>query len=94
MQLRRLSEVFEARKQNRETLRRGLVAHENVLEFALSTHATGWDSENGFCWDDSGCRTDCSWLGFKIVVNPGAAFRLKELAQELDCCLIGNRSLF
>ena len=94
VQMRRLPEFIEARKQNWETLRRGLAALEDVLEFALPTHATGWDPENGFSWDDSGCRTDCSWFGFKIAVNPGAAFSRTELAQELDRCLIGNRMLF
>ena len=78
----------------RETLRRGLAAHGDVLEFALPTHATGWDPEQGFSWDASGCRTDCSWFGFKIAVKPGAPFSRTELAQELDRNLIGNRMLF
>ena len=94
VQLRRLPEFIEARKQNWETLRRGLAAHEGVLEFALPTHAKGWDSENGFSWDDTGCRTDCSWFGFKIAVKTGAPFTRTGLAQELDRNLIGNRMLF
>jgi CDP-6-deoxy-D-xylo-4-hexulose-3-dehydrase len=94
VQLRRLPEFIEARKQNWEILRRGLAAHEAVLEFALPTHATGWDAERGFSWDASGYRTDCSWFGFKIAVKPGAAFSRTELAQELDRNLIGNRMLF
>jgi len=94
VQLRRLPEFIEARKQNWDTLRRGLAAHEDTLEFALPTHATAWDPEHGFSWDATGCRTDCSWFGFKIAVNPGAAFSRTELAQELDRNLIGNRMLF
>ena len=94
VQLRRLPEFIEARKQNWETLRRGLAAHEDALEFALPTHATAWDPEQGFSWDATGCRTDCSWFGFKIAVKPGAAFSRTELAQELDRNLIGNRMLF
>jgi len=94
LQLRRLPEFIEARKQNWETLRRGLAAHEDVLEFALPTHATGWDPDRGFSWDVTGCRTDCSWFGFKIAVKPGAPFSRTELAQELDRHLIGNRMLF
>ena len=70
------------------------MAHEDVLEFALPTHATAWDPEQGFSWDDSGCRTDCSWFGFKIAVKPGAAFSRTALAQELDRNQIGNRMLF
>ena len=94
VQLKRLLEFIEARKQNWETLRRGLASLDQVLEFALPTHATGWDPEQGFTWDQTGCRTDCSWFGFKIAVKPGAAFSRTELAQELDRNLIGNRMLF
>jgi CDP-6-deoxy-D-xylo-4-hexulose-3-dehydrase len=94
VQLRRLPEFIEARKQNWESLRRGLAAHEDVLEFGLPTHATGWDPEHGFSWDESGCRTDCSWFGFKIAVKPTAPFSRTELAQELDRHQIGNRMLF
>ena len=94
VQLGRLSEFIEARKQNWETLRRGLSVHDDVLEFALPTHATAWDPEHGFSWDATGCRTDCSWFGFKIAVKPEATFNRTELAQELDRNLIGNRMLF
>ena len=94
VQLKRLREFIETRKQNWEVLRRGLAAHEDVLEFALPTHATSWDPEEGFSWDETGCKTDCSWFGFKIAVKPGAAFSRTELAQELDRNLIGNRMLF
>jgi CDP-4-dehydro-6-deoxyglucose reductase, E1 len=60
----------------------------------MPTHATGWDPEHGFSWDSTGCRTDCSWFGFKIAVKAGAAFTRTELAQELDRNQIGNRMLF
>jgi CDP-6-deoxy-D-xylo-4-hexulose-3-dehydrase len=65
-----------------------------VLEFALPTHATGWDAKKGFSWDDTGCRTDCSWFGFKIGVKPGAGFERTDLARDLDANKIGNRMLF
>ena len=94
VQLKRLPEFIEARKQNWQTLRRGLADHADVLEFALPTHATSWDSEEGFSWDATGCRTDCSWFGFKIAVKPGAPFSRTDLARELDRNLIGNRMLF
>lgn len=94
VQLKRLPQFIEARKQNWETLRRGLAAHEDVLEFALPTHATGWNPVAGFSWDATGCRTDCSWFGFKIAVKPDASFSRTELAQELDRHQIGNRMLF
>jgi len=94
VQLRRLPEFIEARKQNWYTLRRGLADHDDVLEFALPTHATAWHPQLGFSWDSSGCRTDCSWFGFKIAVKPGASFSRTKLAQELDAHQIGNRMLF
>ena len=94
VQLRRLPEFIEARKRNWEILRRGLAAQEEVLEFALPTHATGWDAEEGFSWDESGCRSECSWFGFKIAVKAGAPFSRTELAQELERKKIGNRMLF
>jgi CDP-6-deoxy-D-xylo-4-hexulose-3-dehydrase len=94
VQLRRLPEFIEARKRNWEILRRGLAALDDVLDFALPTHATAWDPELGFSWDGTGCRTECSWFGFKIAVRPGAPFIRTELAQELDRHQIGNRMLF
>ena len=94
VQLRRLPEFIDARKQNWELLRCGLARDEAVLEFALPTHATGWDAQNGFSWDQSGCRSECSWFGFKIAVKPDAPFSRTDLAQELDKNRIGNRMLF
>jgi CDP-6-deoxy-D-xylo-4-hexulose-3-dehydrase len=94
VQLRRLPEFIEARKQNWEILRRGLAAHDEVLEFSLPTHATCWHPDTGFTWDDTGCQVDCSWFGFKIAVRQGASFSRTELAQELDRNQIGNRMLF
>ena len=94
VQLRRLPEFIEARKQNWEILRRGLASNQETLEFALPTHATSWDPEQGFSWDASGCRTNCSWFGFKIGVKPEAVFSRTDLAKELDRNKIGNRMLF
>jgi CDP-6-deoxy-D-xylo-4-hexulose-3-dehydrase len=94
VQLRRLPKFIEARKQNWEILRRGLAAHDDVLEFALPTHATTWNDDKGFSWDETGCRSDCSWFGFKISVKAGAGFKRTDLARELDKNKIGNRMLF
>ena len=94
VQLRRLPEFITARKNNWYFLRSGLADCEHFLSFALPTHATAWDPEHGFIWDDSGCRSDCSWFGFKISVKPTAPFSRTELAQELDRHHIGNRMLF
>jgi CDP-6-deoxy-D-xylo-4-hexulose-3-dehydrase len=94
VQLSRLPDFIAARKRNWETLRRGLAGLEDVLEFALPTHASGWDPEEGFTWDQSGCRTDCSWFGFKIAVREDAPLSRTDLAKELDRHGIGNRMLF
>ena len=64
------------------------------MEFALPTHATSWDEHQGFSWDETGCKSDCSWFGFKIAVRQKAAFTRTQLAQELDQNGIGNRMLF
>ena len=77
-----------------EILRRGLACNERVLEFSLPTHAVSWSAETGFSWDESGCRTDCSWFGFKIAVKNTSPFSRTQLARELDNHLIGNRMLF
>jgi len=94
VQLNRLPEFIDARKQNWNILRQGLASCSDVLEFALPTHANGWDVNDGFRWDDSGCRTDCSWFGFKIAVRENSNFSRTQLAQELDKNNIGNRMLF
>ncbi len=93
VQLKRLPAFIEARKENWETLRSGLAGLENVFDFSLPTHATGW-TPGGFLWDDSGCRTDCSWFGFKITVKEDAPFTRTEFAVHLDSHKIGNRMLF
>ena len=94
VQLLRLPAFIEARKQNWNVLRLGLAPLEDVLEFALPTHGTSWDSEKGITWDHTGCRCECSWFGFKIAVKPGAGFERTDLARTLDTNKIGNRMLF
>ena len=94
VQLKRLPGFIEARKQNWNMLRWGLAPLEDVLEFALPTHATAWNAEEGFAWDATGCRTNCSWFGFKIAVKPDAPFSRTNLARALDENKIGNRMLF
>ena len=94
VQLKRLPEFIEARKQNWETLRRGLASLEHLLEFSLPTHAINWDADQGFSWDDTACRTDCSWFGFKLKVKSTAFFSRTDLARELDTHQVGNRMLF
>ncbi len=94
IQLKRLPEFIETRKQNWDYLRSGLKKSEDCLDFALPTHATSWDEEKGFTWDNSGCRTECSWFGFKISVKQNSSFTRTDLAKILDMNKIGNRMLF
>jgi len=106
VQIRRLPAFIEARKRNWERLRRGLHGLEDVFDFALPTHATAWvpPSEehlstpgsqlSTFLWDDTGCRTDCSWFGFKMTIKDGAPFTRTQLVTHLDEKKIGNRMLF
>jgi CDP-6-deoxy-D-xylo-4-hexulose-3-dehydrase len=92
-QLKKLPAFIEARKRNWEYLRHGLADLEDFFSFSLPTHATGW-SRDGFTWDASGCRTDCSWFGFLVLVRENGPFTNSELARALDAAKIGNRMLF
>lgn len=92
-QLRRLPSFITARQQNWEYLRRGLAGLDDFFEFSLPTHATAW-SGDGFTWDDSGARTECSWFGFLLLVRRTAPFRHADLARFLDSRKIGNRMFF
>lgn len=92
-QLKKLAAFIQARKENWETLRRGLADLEEYFEFSLPTHATGW-TPNGFTWDKSGCHTDNSWFGFLLLVRENAPFTNSQLARALDAAKIGNRMLF
>ena len=94
VQLKRLPEFIQLRKDNWNYLRKGLIGSQRFLDFALPTHATNWDPQIGFSWDDSGCKTDCSWFGFKIAVKRDAFFSRTDLAKILDKNKIGNRMLF
>ncbi|MGC4073220.1 MAG: lipopolysaccharide biosynthesis protein RfbH [Nibricoccus sp.] len=93
-QLKKLPSFVEARKQNWDYLRAGLADLENVFDFSLPTHATGWSRKKGFAWDATGCRTDCSWFGFMIRVKASAPFSHTDLARHLDSKKIGNRMFF
>lgn len=92
-QLKKLPGFIQARKDNWEYLRRGLADLGEFLEFSLPTHAAGWSPE-GFTWDATGCRTECSWFGFLLLVRPGAPFSNSDLARYLDGRKIGNRMFF
>lgn len=93
-QLKKLPAFNEARKQNWQRLRAGLADLSSVFDFTLRTHAVAWNPDGSFAWDATGCRADCSWFGFMILVKPDAPFTHSDLARHLDEKKIGNRMLF
>jgi CDP-6-deoxy-D-xylo-4-hexulose-3-dehydrase len=93
-QLKKLDRFSQARRDNWETLRRGLAHLEEFFEFHLPTHARAW-SPGGFLWEsETGPRCSPSWFGFMLLVRPGGPFTRTELARHLDEKKIGNRMLF
>ena len=92
-QLRKLPAFIQARMDNWQTLRTGLADLEEFFTFQLPTHATAWTPE-GFVWDASGHRTECSWFGFMMLVKAGAPFSRRNFVRALDAAKIGNRMLF
>jgi CDP-6-deoxy-D-xylo-4-hexulose-3-dehydrase len=93
-QLKKLPGFVAARQANWQYLRRGLADLDDVLEFSLPTHAVAWNADGSFAWDASGCRSECSWFGFKMSVRESAPFTRTDLARRLDERKIGNRMLF
>ncbi len=93
IQLEKLPRFIQARIENWDYLRNGLRDCEDVFDFMLPTHATGWTPE-GFTWDASGHRTVCSWFGFMLRVKPSAPFTKFHFARHLDENKIANRMLF
>ena len=100
-QLLKLPAFIEAREQNWEYLRTGLDDLSDVFNFSLPTHATAWKKPSTldlrpstFDWDDTHCRTHCSWFGFMIRVKASAPFTHTDLARHLDEKKIGNRMFF
>ena len=92
-QLKKLPSFVQARMDNWNYLRQGLAGLEEFFEFMLPTHATAW-TPDGFRWDNSGHRTECSWFGFMILVRPTAPFTRRAMAEALDVAKIGSRMLF
>lgn len=93
VQMEKLPSFIEARKKNWDYLRKNLNQFSDFFDFSLPTHATSWNPE-GFSWDDSGCRSECSWFGFMLRVKDKAPFSSVELAYYLNSKNIGNRMLF
>jgi CDP-6-deoxy-D-xylo-4-hexulose-3-dehydrase len=93
VQLKKLPAFVAARRNNWHKLRAGLDDLQDVFEFSLPTHATGW-SAGEFFWDSSGCRSEPSWFGFMLIVRESAPFTRTDVARHLESTGIGNRMLF
>lgn len=93
VQLSRLHEFGQARRDNWTYLRNALDGVGEFLEFSLPTHACEWTLD-GPVWDASGCRTDPSWFGFMLLVRPDAPFDAADLARFLSANRVGHRRLF
>ena len=93
-QLEKLNTFISDRKRNWNYLRKGLDSLSNDLYFSLPTHATSWSREDGFTWDDSGNKTDCSWFGFMIGIKEESKINKQHFANYLDTHKINNRMLF
>lgn len=92
-QLKKLPRFVQARVDNWGFLRRGLADLEDVVEFILPTHATGW-TPSGFTWQPGRPQTKPSWFGFMLLIKPGSPLDRTTVARGLDAARIGNRMLF
>ena len=59
-----------------------------------ATHTPHPTTHNSFTWDETNCRTDCSWFGFMLRTRPEAPFSRTAFASFLDERRVGNRMLF
>jgi CDP-6-deoxy-D-xylo-4-hexulose-3-dehydrase len=93
VQMGKLPSFIEARKQNWNYLRENLDQFSEFFDFSLPTHAKSW-SKSSFQWDNTGCRTECSWFGFMLRIKESAPFTSSSLASYLNDHRVGNRMLF
>lgn len=91
-QLKKLPRFIQARRDNWQTLRRGLAGLEDRIDFMLPANATGW-TPDGFTWKAGATVSDPSWFGFMLLVKGGSSERTR-LARALDAAKIGNRMFF
>jgi CDP-6-deoxy-D-xylo-4-hexulose-3-dehydrase len=91
-QLKKLPRFSQARRDNWQTLRRGLAGLDECLDFMLPVHASAWTAD-GFTWKPGKTASDPSWFGFMMLVKGGPQART-TLARALDQAKIGNRMFF
>ncbi len=49
---------------------------------------------SSYSWDETECRSNCSWFGFMLRLKRSCPFTRQEFAQYLESKKIGNRMLF
>ena len=92
-QLKKLPRFSQARIDNWNYLRQGLADLEDVVDFILPTHASGW-TPSGFTWQAGKPQVSPSWFGFMLLVKSDSLTTRTSLARTLDVAKIGNRMLF
>ena len=92
-QLKKLPRFIQARRDNWQSLRRGIADLETQLDFMLPVHASGW-SPSGFSWQAGKPASDPSWFGFMMLVKDSSQVARTDLARALDKAKIGNRMFF
>jgi len=81
-------------EENEESRKLKAEINENELSAERSGSQLSTFPISEFSWDDTQCRSNCSWFGFMMTIRDNAPFTRTELAQELDRKKIGNRMLF
>ena len=93
-QLKKLPRFSQARRDNWQSLRRGLAGLEGQLDFMLPVHASGWNSNSGFNFKSGKTPSDPSWFGFMMLIKQGGRVERTAVARALDAAKIGNRMFF
>jgi CDP-6-deoxy-D-xylo-4-hexulose-3-dehydrase len=89
VQLRRISDFVNARRENWDYFRESLAKHHDCIDFQVPTHSI--DNQVG---SGEKCDTKCSWFGFMILVKPNAPFTRTEMSSALERVKIGTRMMF
>lgn len=91
--MKKFVRFIQARIDNWEYLRRGLADLENIVDFILPNHDTGW-TPSGFTWAAGRPQVRPNWFGFMQLNKPNTQTTRTQLAQAFDAAKIGNRILF
>ena len=93
VQLSRVEQFGAARRSNWLWLRKRLAHLEDIVDFMLPTHASGYSS-GGFTTRPGKPVVDPSWFGFMLTLKPSAPVDRRTVTRSLDAARVGNRMLF